>query len=165
MATGDQIPGQIRVNRVTTQGTEIPVLKDLNQDRVDYSVANSTASVNKLFINAHLPQVGAPGDAETRRTDMAEFFPGETFRVKHTSNTDNSRSIQVDNADIADIGIVEQDVNTGERRTSSLTNADQELTSTPSESASSFVTFYEFTVPDRTQIALAGSFEAVAIEV
>lgn len=164
MASGDQIPGQIRVVRVTTQGTEIPVLKDINQDRVDYNTDNTVDAVNKLFINAHLPEVGAPGQAETRRTDMAEFFPGETFKVQHQSNSDNSRSIDVDSLEV-DMGIVEKDTNTGERRTSALTQADQETTSDPAESATSFVDFYTFTVPDRTQIALGGSFACVATEV
>lgn len=164
MATGDQIPGQIRIVRKTTQGTERPVLKDVNQDRVDYSVDNDIDAVNKLYLNAHLPDVGAPGMAETRRAGSAEFFPGEVIKVQHKSNSDNSRSIDHD-YDAFDIGVVEQDTNTGERRTTALTVADQELSSDQSESDSDFVTFFEFTVPDRTQLALGGSIEAVAVEV
>lgn len=164
MATGDQIPGQIRVVRKTTQGTEKPVLKNINQDRVDYSVANDVDAVNKLYLNAHLPDVGAPGQAETRQAGMAEFFPGEKVKIMHQSNTDNARSIDVDASEF-DVGIVEQDVNTGERQTSSLTVSNQKLSSDPAEDDGDFVTFFEFTVPDRTQIALGGSFEAVAVEV
>jgi len=45
-----------------------------------------------------------------------------------------------------------------------LRTTDNELSGTASESTSEWVTFFEFTIPDRTRLFLAGRLMAAAIE-
>lgn len=169
MTTDDLIPGQVRVVRETTQEARIPVLKDIRQQRVNYSNPDSTgtdvsrAPSEQLFINAHHALVGAPSDAETRRAPAAEFFAGETLIVQHKANAGVPNPIELED-DTFSIGVVERDNNTGESRSRDLTSAQQELTGTATEQTDQWVDIYQFTVPDETQFALAGSFEAVAQE-
>lgn len=163
MATGDTIPGQVRILLEDAQGNRNIVLGAIPQGRIDYF--NSDVSPDeKLFINATLSNsVTAPAGSQKKTAPDAVFEAGERLIVQHKSNSDNSRSHDAD-ADGFEIEGVEYDLNRDNAFTRTLTAADQELSGTISESDSEFVDIFRFTVGDRTRFFAAGSLEAVGVE-
>jgi len=163
MASGDTIAGQVRVVLEDTQGNRNVVVGAQKQSSVDY-FNNDVSPDEQLYINTTLANsVTAPAGAQKRTAPAARFQSGEKLIVQHKSNQDNGRSHDHD-ADGFEIEGAEQDLNRGNVFTRTLSAADQELSGTTAESASTFVDIFQFTVPDRTEYVIAGSFEAVGVE-
>jgi hypothetical protein len=163
MASGDTIPGQVRLVLEDAQGNRNIVLGAIPQNRVDY-FNNDTQPDERLYINAtEADSVTAPAGSQKKKARDAVFEAGEKLIVQHKSNSDNGRSIDHD-AGGQEIEGVEFDLNRQNAFTRTLTVSDQELSGTTAESASEFVDMYRFTVPDRTRFFVAGSFESVAVE-
>lgn len=163
MATGDTHAGQIRIVREDAEGRVIPVLGPISQDRVDY-FNNDVNAVEKLYVNTALSDRKAkPANAESMTAASAEFKPGEVLRVQHQANAEVANDIDVD-ADAFNIETMKRDMNRGTISNDPLTVADQELSTDPSESTDGWIDIYQYTVGDRKERRIVGSFEAVAVE-
>lgn len=163
MASGDTIAGQVRVVLEDAQGNRNVVFGSVPQSRVDY-FNSSPQPDEKLYVNTmRSPLTSAPAGAQTRSAPDAVFESGEKLIVQHKSNSDNSRSHDLDK-DAFEIEGAELDLNRENSFARTLTVADQEQSGTQSESASAFVDIFTFTVPDRTRFFMAGLFGAVGVE-
>jgi len=162
MGAGDTIAGKVRVVREDAEGNVSRVIGPFPTDRVDYT-NNDISSAEKLYVNVgNSARVGAPANAETKGAPDARWYAGEVIRVQHQSS--NLQEAVDRNFDGTNIEILEQDKNRGSISPETLTVDDQELSSNPTSSTSDWVTFFESTVPDRTEWRIAGSFEAIAAE-
>jgi hypothetical protein len=163
MPTGDTHSGQVRVLREDTEGNRVVVAGPFSQDRVDYT-NNDVNSEDKLFLNVSLTsRVGKPMQAEERRAPGANFASGERLIIQHKANTTVANDIDV-SANTFAIDTLRQDQNRGRIYPDTLTQANQELSTDVEEDDSTFVDIFQETIPDRTEIRLAGAFEAVAVE-
>lgn len=164
MGTGDGIPGNVRVVREDTEGNVVRVFGPTSNSRLDAKNNNTTAE-EKLYLNTgRSARKGKPAGAENQEVPDAVWESGEKLYVQHKANSTVSNDIDHDNADAFEIGAVSLDLNRGNFFPQQLTAADTELSSDPSESDTEYVTFFEYTVPDRTRLYLAGVFMAAAIE-
>jgi hypothetical protein len=163
MASGDTIPGSIRVQRVDTEGNNVNIFNSFDQSRVDGT--KTTDASDLLYLNTkYSDRYSKPSGAESRSNADAEFAAGEELLILHRS-AGSTASIDVDEASAFTVNVVQEDLNRGRFFTPTLTAPDNEVTSNPSADPDEFVQVYKFTVPDRQRLLLAGSFEATATEV
>lgn len=163
MATGDTHGGQVRVMREDTEGNRVLVAGPFRQSRIDY-FNNDVDSVEELYLNTAMSaRVAKPANAESRQAPNATFYAGEQMLVQHQADATVTNDIDV-SASAFGISVLKEDKNRGTKTNPTLTVADNEESSDPSEATDSWVTFFSYTVPDRTEVRLAGSFEAVAVE-
>jgi len=158
MAAGDTIAGSIRVVKEKTLGDRVVVAGRFGASEVDHK----DDPENSLYINPN-PAVRLPIGARAVKAPLAVFNPGEILEIQHLSSSLQEPADY--DADEFFIGIIEEDLNTGELRERQLTVADTELTANPTTSTTSWVTIFKYTVPDRRRIYLAGAFNVAAVEV
>jgi hypothetical protein len=169
MASGDNIPGQIRVRVQRGDGSLETVIGPRNAREW-----RQTSLKEKLFLNMRLPLIArhhtppVEGGRFIGPAQRLRIMSGETLQVEHQSNTDNSRTIDV-SADEFELGAVELDTNYPkghndheEQRT--LTVNDNEVSSNPSEDASGWVSLFKYTPSHPNLIMLGGPQQANAVE-
>lgn len=164
MATGDTIPGKVRLVREDTEGNRTVVAGPYSTSVTDYD--NQSFNPEEfLYVNTPISgRMDAPASSrETVATDTV-FKSGEKYIVQHKSNADNSRSIDHDYDGFA-LDIMKRDLNRDTISPDELTVADQELSSDVSESASDYVTIFQETVPDRREYRHVGRFGVTPAEV
>lgn len=153
-------PGKVRVVREDAEGNVVRILGPHQVDRIDYT-NNDASQQEHLYYNVSISdRVGAPANAETKTAPNASWMPGEVLRIQHQANS-GTPTLDYD-FDGVNVEILEQDQNRGSIAPETLTVDDQELSSNPTSGTDGWTTFYEATVPNRTQWRIAGSFEAVA---
>jgi hypothetical protein len=162
MAAGDTIPGQIRVRRNKTDGGQPRVLGPYSQNQVDYHNTDVSPE-EKIYVNTWVQMRTAPSGAQKVKSDRVLFNPGETLLVEHQAAS-LEEAIDHDDPDLATIEVVITDLNTGEQFPRTLDVNDQELSSNPTSSKSGWVPIFEFTVPDRQEMLIAGQFGIIAPE-
>jgi len=163
MATGDTIGGSVRVVLEDTQGNRNVVLGSLPQDKVDY-FNNDVNQDAKQYVNTmRSNKVTAPAGAQKRSAPDAVFEAGEKIIIQHQSSNDSGRDID-HTTDSYNLEGVTEDLNRGNSFGETLTQSNQQLTGTSSESATGFVDIFSHTIPDRQRFFLAGEYEAVAVE-
>lgn len=163
MATGDTIPGKVRISREDTEGARLPVAGPFQQDRVDY-FNNDVQPDEKLYINTmHSDRVAKPAGAEAVSAQQASFAAGEVLYVEFQANSTVANDIDHD-ADSFAIDVLTLDRNRDKIFPDTLSVADQELSADPTESATSYVDMFQYTVPDRQEVRVVGAFESVAVE-
>lgn len=164
MSSGDTIGGKVRFVRVDTEGNREVVAGPYSTGDLD-DVNRSLDPEDFIYLNTMMSsRKSAPAQAREEAAPGAQFLSGEQIILEAQSNTDNSRSIDHD-FDAFSLDIVREDKNRGKKYPDQLTVSDQELSSSPSESATSWVEFYRETVPDRTEYRLVGKQAAAPIEV
>jgi len=158
MAAGDTISGQIRVIRETTLGNKIVVAGNFGHTEVDHKADPQ----NALYINPN-PKSRIPLGARSVKSSIGMFHAGEKIIVQHKSAS-LAEAIDYD-ADEFFVGMIEKDLNTGNLRERQLTVVDTGLTANPTSSTSLWVDIFNYTIPDRRLLALAGQFNVAAVEV
>lgn len=164
MSSGDTVAGNVKVVREDSEGNVNRILGPFDQGRVDYD-NNDLSADNKLYVNvSQTDRRSKPTNAESVTNPDAVFFAGEVLKVQHKADSSPSNKIDYDRASAFEIDVLEVDQNRGSVAPATLRATDNELSANVSASTSSYVTFFEFTVPDRTQLNMAGRFGAAAVE-
>jgi len=164
MASGETIDGAVRVVREDTEGNTVRVFGPIDQERVDYANQQLSAD-NKLYLNTSLSdRKGKPTNAESQTVPDAQFLAGETLKVQHSADSSVSNDIEAGASGAYEIDTLVRDMNRNNVFPETLRAPDNEISGTVSESTSQFVTFYQFTVPDRQEYSLTGRFGAAALE-
>ena len=116
---------------------------------------------NSIYIN---PSKGmqVPMGMMPKRARQGIFNAGEHFCLEHKSAS-LAEAATVTLSEIQ-IDVIEQDLNTKDVIEKTLTIADTTLSGDVTSSVSAWVEFFRYTVPDRTRIALKGSFNATLLE-
>lgn len=166
MATGDTVSGQLTVFKKKASGSEPKVAGSFTQSSVDTFSDNAE---NKVYLNTGMVQTKtSPLQATDQAYPNAKFAPGETIRIVHYANTDGgTRTIDV-SADSFAIGAVEKDLNASRGSSDRVFPSDlavrhNEVSSNTAPDTEG-ATIFEYTVPDRTEVYLAGAFEVAAVE-
>jgi len=157
MGAGDTIAGQIRVVRQTGIGHRRVVAGSFPSAQVDHLADLE----NSIYINP--PKGGQlPMGMMPKRAPKAIFHAGEKLHLEHLSSsleeaaTVTLSEIQID--------VIQQDLNTKDVIEKTLTVVDTDLSGDVTSSTTVWTTFFTYTVPDRTKIALSGSFNATLLE-
>jgi hypothetical protein len=163
MASGDTIPGRVRVILLDNQGNRNRVFGPLPQSKVDYFNQEFSPD-EKQYVNTNKSSfVTAPAGSQKRSAPNAVFMSGERLIVQHTSSNDSNRDINLD-VDAFEIEGVEVDLTRGKAAPTTIGQASQELSGSVAEDDSDWVDIYRYTVPDQTRFNMAGLFEAVGVE-
>jgi len=164
MASGDTINGQIRIVREDTEGNIVRVFGPIDQSRVDAVNSNTTAE-EKLYLNTvRSDRKGKPAGAENQEVPDAIWESGEKLFIQHQADATVSNDIDPEASGAFELGSVSLDLNRNNFFPEVLRATNNEISGTVSESTSEWVSFFEFTVPDRTRLYLAGRLMAAAIE-
>jgi|SaaInl7_135m_RNA_FD_contig_21_498493_length_708_multi_18_in_0_out_0_1 hypothetical protein len=157
MAAGDTILGVIRVVKETGIGHRNVVAGGYPTGKLDHF----TDEENGIYIN--LPKgESLPLGMQKRSAPKAHWTAGEKLHLQHKSGS-LAEAATVTLSEIA-INIIKKDLNTGDVIEETLTVADTDLSGDVTSSVSAYVEFFTYTVPDRTMIAMAGSFNATLLE-
>lgn len=154
MATGDTVPGKIRIMKKTVGGSLVPVVRGIDYDLADKDTTGT------LYINPSRNR-NLSENEEAKYTNV-EFHEDEKILIQHLSRS-LAEAVQYD-ADEFDIGIIVEDLNTGDVYADSLNTQDQALGSDPTTSTSDYVTIFEYTISGRKEVGLHSKFRAAAIE-
>lgn len=164
MATGDTIPGGIRVMRVTAEGSTERIFGPEPQDRVDY-VNGSSSAEEKLYINTAISdRMKKPSGAESKTVPDAQWGPGETILIQHRADSTVANDIDVDLAGAFAISGVETDMNRNTKYPNTLRSGDNSVSNDVAEATDDWVTFFKYTVGDRKKFNMAGPFGVSAVE-
>lgn len=163
MATNDTIPGKIRLVRVDTEGNKEVVAGPFGSSELD-DVNQTFNPEDYLYLNTILSgRKSAPGNARELAAPDAQYESGEELHVEFVANATVSNDVDHD-FDAFTIEVLRRDKNRGRIYPDTLTVADQELSSDPTESTSDYVTIFKETVPDRQEYRVVGRVAAAAIE-
>jgi len=163
MGTGDTISGSVRILLVDTQGNRNVVFGSLPQDKLD-DTNNDLNPDQKVYVNTgRSGRVTAPAGAQTRSAPDAVFEAGEQIVIQHQASATVTNDIDL-TADSFDIETVSKDLNRDNAFINVLGQNDQELSGSVAEDDAEFVDMYQYTVPDRTRVFIAGAIAAAAIE-
>lgn len=164
MGTGDTIAGNVRIVREDAEGNTVRVFGPESQNRLD-SVNENTSASEKLYANTQRSsRKGKPGDAENVEIPDAIWESGEKLFVQHKADSDVANNIDSGKAGAFEIGVVEQDLNRNNFFPGTLRSTDNEISNDAQEETDQWVSFFEFTVPDRERLYLAGRLMATAVE-
>lgn len=159
MAAGDTIAGKIRMVREKATGDRLVVLGNLSTNVVDHKADPE----NALYVNPVPGVSDAPfGAGRSISAPGAVFNDSETMEIQHKSSSLEEAADY--DADEVFISILEQDLNTGEVIPSELNASDTTLSANPTTSTSSWVTFFEYTVPSRKRVFVSGQFNIAPVE-
>lgn len=157
MAAGDTIAGQIRVVKARTLGDEVVVAGPFAQSRVDHKADPQY----QLFIN--VPREAVPIGGTIAYAPSATFEAGEVMHVQHKATT-LAEAMSSHDADEIFVDLIEEDLNTGQKKPRQLSVADNEVSADVTSSTTSFVSIFTDTVPDRRRWYLAGAFNVAGTE-
>ena len=150
MAAGATISGQLRVMRELANGELEIVIGAMSHLDYDWKATPQYAPM----VNVPPNRVPSGTMLINTRGDGA-FKAGEKIVVQHLSAS-LAEAADVDGDDEWFIGIIEKDLNRGGINPKTLTLQDQELAADPTTSTTVWTNVFEYTVPDRTEIALYG---------
>lgn len=162
MATGDTIPGVVKAVREINNGDTERTLGPISANDMD----TKDNAEERLYVNTNRTRLATKPSGvqgKTRDAPKMEYGPGEKIAFEHRASSTVANDIDLD-ANEFFIDVVERDLNRGVSNPEQLTQADQELSGTVSESTSDYVRFFEYTVPDRTKIFVAGGVSVAAVE-
>ena len=159
MAAGDTISGQIRVVKETGIGHQNVVGGAWPSAQLDHL----TDIENGIYVNPPKKNFQLPQGMMPKRAPKAIFSSGEKMHLQHKSAS-LAEAATVTLSEVQ-IDTMEQDLNNPKDVVDkTLTIQDTDLSGDVTSSVSAWVTFFTYTVPDRTKMALSGSFNATLLE-
>ena len=163
MATGDTIPGKLRLVRVDTEGNREIVAGPYGSEELDDFNGNFSPE-DYLYLNTMMTdRKSAPLQAREEASPGAQFVSGERLEIEFQANSSVANDVDHD-VDSFKVDILRLDQNRGRVYPDTLTVANQELSADVSESATDYTPIYRETVPDRTEYRIAGRLAAAAVE-
>lgn len=159
MAVGDTITGNIRYVREETSGNRRVIFGPISSAELDHKADPQYS----IYVNPS-PRAPMPtGHGVPKIAGDAVLWQNEVLEVQHLSSS-LEEAIDYD-ADEIYISIVEIDLQRGTKTPKTLTAADTELSTDPTSSTSSWVTFFKATVPSGKKWIIAGIQNVAAVEV
>lgn len=163
MATGDTIPGAVKLFREENDGSLVPLTGDIPVSRID-SYNNSRTPEEEFYINASLTDfISIPGGASEQVIADAQYLVGETIVVKLKASSNPANDLDVD-AESITIETVREEKARGRKQPDTLGGSDNEVSTNPDTPVGEYTEYFRFTVPDETEIRIAGEFAPVPVE-